>query len=410
MTDSIKNGIILKEIERGVTAPEGFLATGVQCGIKYESRNDLALIYSECRAAAAAVYTTNRVYAAPITVCRKHLKDGVLQAAVVNSGIANACTGKQGLKDAKRMTALTGEALQISGDLVAVASTGVIGWMLPMERIETGIKKAAACLSADGGDAASQAIMTTDTHPKTFAVEYKENGTMIRVGGMAKGSGMIRPNMATLLSFITTDASIDAELLHCALVDSVERSFNAITVDGDMSTNDMVLVMANGKSGAEKITDKQAAYELFCNALKHVCVELARMLVMDGEGATKFIEVRVEGAATDHEAKIVAMSVANSMLTKAAFFGEDPNWGRIVCAVGYSGVPVVPDKMKVFIGGYLLFENGMPAKYDEALLQRELSGREFEVTIQLGMGNESFTAYTQDLSYEYVRINAEYTT
>jgi glutamate N-acetyltransferase/amino-acid N-acetyltransferase len=343
-------------------------------------------------------------------VCREHLADGSAKAVVLNSGNANACTGEEGLANARRMCGLTAEMLGLDVAEVLVCSTGVIGVQLPMEAIETGIPQAAKVLSGKGGNDAAEAIMTTDTVPKTFAVEVDIAGVKVRIGGMAKGSGMIAPNMATMLSVITTDADIAPELLRKQLGLAVRRSFNCITVDGDMSTNDTVIVLANGASGAPAIEGSGEAADDFYAGLEMVCRELARLIARDGEGATKLVSIRVNGAGNEAEARQVGLSVANSNLVKTAVFGRDPNWGRILCAVGYAGVDIDPDKVAVSLCGTPIYGAGAGLDFDKDRLIEAMGAEDIPIEIDLGQGPEQAEIFTCDFSYDYVRINAEYTT
>lgn len=397
----------IKQINGGITSPKGFKAAGLACGIKASGRKDIALVVSDKICSAAAVFTTNKVAAAPVRISKKHLADGKAQGIVVNSGVANAYTGEQGDLDAVRMARIAGEAAGIDSHDVVVASTGVIGGPLPMQNVEAGIKEAAGKLSEDGGFDAADAIMTTDTFSKEYAVSFEIDGKKVVIGGMAKGSGMIAPNMATMLAFIATDAAVYSETLGDFLKPSIDKSFNSITVDGDTSTNDMVVIMANGESGVE-ITAESAA--VFKEALDQVCIELAKLIVRDGEGATKFVEIDITGAVSDDDAKKAAMSVANSNLVKTAFFGEDANWGRIIAAVGYSGAEVDPDKIDVFYGDEKLIDSGSIAAYNPDRVDDVLKARDIKVTVNLNIGSGSARVWTCDFSYDYVKINAEYHT
>ncbi len=399
--------INIKQIKGGVTAAKGFKAAGLACGIKASGRKDIALVVSDKVCSAAAVFTTNKVAAAPVQVSKKHLADGKAQVVVVNSGIANAYAGEQGELDAARMARIAGEAVGVDQHNVVVASTGIIGSPLPMQNVEAGIKEAAGKLSKIGGFDAAEAIITTDTFLKEYAVSFETNGKNVVVGGMAKGSGMIAPNMATMLAFITTDAAIPSGMLNDFLRSSVDKSFNSITVDGDTSTNDMAVVMANGESGVEIDATNAAVFQ---EALSQVCVELAKLIVRDGEGATKFIELDVTGALDDADAKKAAMAVANSNLVKTAFFGEDANWGRVVAAVGYSGAEVDPKKIDVYYGDEKLIDGGSIAAYNSARVNAVLKAKDIKVTINLNIGNGSARVWTCDFSYDYVKINAEYHT
>ncbi len=402
---------MLKPITGGITSPKGFLAAGVKAGIKQSGKEDVAVIYSVVPAAAAAVFTTNDMAAAPVILSREHIKGGVLSAIVVNSGCANACTGEQGMADAQEMVKQTAELLSISPQTILVSSTGIIGVTLPMEKVSAGIQQAVSKLSVEGYDSAMQAIMTTDTFAKTIAYEFKLGGMPVRIAGIAKGAGMIHPNMATMLGYITTDANISSPLLKQALDKAVSLTFNMITVDGDTSTNDTVCVLANGQAGNALIDDAaDPDYLLFAEALQSVCRYLAQQVVRDGEGATKFLEITVKGALSFEQGKKAAMSIAKSPLVKTAFFGQDPNWGRILCAVGYSGSNVQPARTSLAIGGVTIVEAGLGARYDEALLRKVMSEKDITVVVDLGLGQEEATVWTCDFSYEYVKINGEYHT
>ena len=353
------------------------------------------------------MYTTNRIQAAPLRLSRTHLTDGRAQAIVVNSGNANCATGPEGETHAQRMAEATGEALGIETTDVVVASTGVIGRPLPIEKIERGIERAAKALSSDGGEAAARAIMTTDTHPKTAACRVETKDGTFTVGGMAKGAGMIAPNLATMLVFLTMDAQAEAAVLVPSLKRAVSRSFNAITVDGDQSTNDMVVLLASGVSGVD-VSDGGHA-EAFRGALDTVTLKLARMLARDGEGATRLVTVQVDNASTQEQARQVARSIANSPLCKTAVFGRDPNWGRVLVAAGNAGVPVEIGRLTVEVGGVPLFKCGAPTGR-EAAAQEAIGRDEVMIRVEMGTGETAFTYYTCDLTYDYVRINAEYTT
>jgi glutamate N-acetyltransferase/amino-acid N-acetyltransferase len=403
----------------GVTLPSGFTAAGVHCGIK-KKKLDLAVLYSKDPCVAAGVFTENKFKAAPVLVTSKRVDEGQLRAVVVNSGNANALTGDSGLDDASEMATETAACLGLSAAEVAVASTGVIGVPMPMERIKKGIKEACSLLSSLGGGSAARAIMTTDTVPKETSVSFSVSaGTAlssgaasekvdVTIGGMAKGSGMIRPNLATLLCFLTTDAAITKEALDKALKNSVEHSFNMIAVDNDMSTNDMVLVLANGTAGNAVIQYPSADYNEFEKRLKDVCIHLAKWVVRDGEGATKFIEINVRGARTFQDAKTTALSVACSSLVKTAMFGGDPNWGRILAAVGYSNAFVDPHQVDLWIGPVQVVRDGTAAEYSETSAKKTLSGRDISVFIDLKLGEADATVWTCDLSYDYVKVNGSY--
>ena len=403
----------MKELTDGsVTSPAGYQAAGIHAGIKDNGVKDLALVYSPSPTHAAAVYTTNRVQAAPIAVDRKHLNDGRAQALIVNSGNANACTGDRGREDAEAMCASTASALGIEPEQVLVCSTGVIGVPLPMSAIATGIPKVAETLSESGGVDAAEAIMTTDTVPKHCAVELELSGKPVRIGGMSKGAGMIAPNMATMIALVNTDAAIDSGFLQELLVGAVNRSFNGITVDGDMSTNDTLIAMANGASGLEVSAANAAELEQFTEAFETVCRQLARAVARDGEGATKLVTIGVRQARSEAEARQVGLAVANSNLVKTAVFGRDPNWGRILCAVGYSGVEIDPDRVRVDLCGVPIYGAGAGAgiEFDKEALIEAMGAADIPIEIELGCGDREAEIYTCDFSYEYVRINAEYTT
>lgn len=396
----------------GVTAPAGFVAAGVRADIKGNGgdKKDVALLASRVPCTAAGVYTTNLVKAAPVALTRERTETGRLQAVVINSGNANACTGERGLKDAAEMARLAAEALDIRPELVGVASTGVIGVPLPMDRVAAGIAAAAAALSEAGGDDAALAIMTTDTYPKQTAVRLRLGGADVTIGAMAKGSGMIHPNMATMLGFVTTDADVDAAALRAALKEATEASFNMITVDGDTSTNDMVLVLANGLAGNPRVTPGTDLYRAFAEALTAVLTHLAKEIARDGEGATKLIEVRVRGARSTADARMAARAVCGSSLVKAAVFGEDANWGRVLAALGYSGAQFDPGKVDLWLGDVQMMRAGEPLSFDEAAAARVLSGKEVVLTADLHAGEAEATAWGCDLTYDYVKINGSYRT
>lgn len=402
---------MMKDTIGGVTAARGFRAAGVHCGVK-KAKKDLCLLVSDRPAAGAAVLTTNRVQAAPILVVREQLASSpVTRAIVVNSGNANACTGDRGTRDAWTMAETAARELGIAREQVLVSSTGVIGQFLPMEAITAGIGEAARALSPEGGADAAEAILTTDTFSKQCAVSYEAGGVTITLGGMAKGSGMIAPNMATMLAFVTTDAAVDAGVLRTALRRAADRSFNRISVDGDTSTNDMVVVLANGASGAAGIrSENDPAYAPLYGALEHVLIALSKMIVVDGEGATKFVEVRVTGARSEGEAVQAARAVANSNLVKTAIHGEDANWGRILAAVGYSGIDFDPALVEIHFDDVPILRKNYDIDFSEEDARRVLSKKEIRVTVDLHQGNASAFFWTCDLSKEYVAINANYRT
>ncbi len=396
--------------EGGVTAPLGFSAAGVSAGIKRSGRRDVALLAAEKAVPAAAVFTTSAMAAAPVVVSREHLASGRVRAAVVNAGNANACTGEQGIHDARAMAAAVAAGLGCDAADVNVASTGVIGVPLPLALVEQGIAEACESLDACGGDAAAEAIMTTDTFPKQTAMTCRVDGATYTVGGMAKGSGMIMPDMATMLAYVTTDAPLTAEACDAALRAASARTFNRITVDGDTSTNDMALLMASGAAGGEPIGPADARFGRVAETIEAVCAELARMIVRDGEGATTFVTVRVSGARTEADADAAARSIANSPLFKTAIFGGDANWGRVVMALGKSGASVDPGRVDVSFAGIVTCERGMAVAFDEAAAAEALAADEVEVAVDLHLGDGEATVWTCDLSYEYVRINGEYRT
>ncbi|EOI56496.1 bifunctional ornithine acetyltransferase/N-acetylglutamate synthase [Enterococcus gilvus] len=394
-------------IEGTIASPKGFLAAGLHSGLKKEKK-DLAMIYSVIPANAAAVYTTNQVKAAPIYVTKDAMLDHQIQAVIVNSGIANACTGKIGLENAKKMQEFAGTHLKIPQETIAVASTGVIGKQLPMEIIEAGINK--IDLESQDPYAFHEAILTTDTSTKEIVVEEEINGQIVTMAGVAKGSGMIHPNMATMLAFITTDAQISSDLLQEILADKTETTFNQITVDGDTSTNDMVLVMANGLAENPVIEKNTDAHEKFVAMLQLVSETLAKMIAKDGEGATKLIEVQVKGAMNDSEARLVAKKVVGSSLVKTAMFGEDPNWGRIICAVGYAGSHTDPEKINMWIGEQQLLNHSQPQEFDEVAMKKTLEQEKICITVDLTIGEAMGKAWGCDLTYKYVEVNALYHT
>ena len=408
-----KGGITV--IKGGVTAAKGFEAAGVEAAIKYKNRKDMAVIYSKTPCVLAGTFTSNVVKAAPVLWDKNVVENGSFgQAVIVNAGIANACTGKEGYEYCKRTAAKAAGALAVPEESVLVASTGVIGMQLPIERIEAGIEKLAGEKkdTLEAGTQAAEAIMTTDTHSKQAAAEIEIDGVKVTVGGMCKGSGMIHPNMCTMLAFVTTDAAISRELLTKAVKGDVTDTFNMVSVDGDTSTNDTLLVMANGMAGNAEIKEEGAAYEAFKAALHYVNGSLAKMMAGDGEGATALIEAKVVGAATKEDARKLGKSVICSSLTKAAIYGHDANWGRILCALGYSGVSFDPDKLELFFeskaGKILIYKDGVAADYSEEEAGRILSEPEVTILADMKMGGESATAWGCDLTYDYVKINADY--
>lgn len=399
-----------KSAAAGVTFPRGFKAAGVRAGIKKSGNLDLALIYTEREAAVAGVFTQNAVAAAPVIVSREAVKGGRAHAIVANAGCANACTGEAGLANARKMAAMAAAEVGCAPEEVLVGSTGIIGVNLPMDKLAAGIKAAAAELAEDGSVNAGNAITTTDTYSKACSCEVEIGGVPVRFGAIAKGSGMIQPNMATMLCYITTDANISSQLMQKALSEIVEVTFNMISVDGDMSTNDTVLVLANGASGMGEITAGSPEYAKFYEVLKEICQELSKRIAADGEGATKFLTINVSGTRTFADAKTVAMSVAKSPLVKTAFFGEDPNWGRVICAVGYAGIPMVPEKTVIKFGGIPVYANGLGADFNEEDIRRVMAEHDIVIDVEMGMGDASATVWSCDFSYEYVKINGEYHT
>ena len=404
----------MKMIEGGVCAAKGFKANGIHCGIrKNHAKKDLSLIVSETPASCAAVYTTNLVKGAPLKVTKAHLADGVAQAVICNSGNANTCNA-DGIEIAEKMSALAAEALGISPMDVVVASTGVIGEPLDLTPVAAGLPQLAAGLSEQGCDAAAEGIMTTDTVKKEVAVEFELGDKTCKIGGIAKGSGMIHPNMATMLVFITTDAAIAPDMLQKALSGDVANTFNMVSVDGDTSTNDMVVVLANGLAGNETITAEGADFDAFMKALNTVTMGLCRMIAGDGEGATKLLECQVTGAADVATAKTVAKSVICSSLLKAAMFGADANWGRVLCAVGYSGADVDVEKIDVGFrspaGRVDVCKNGAGIPFSEDEAKKVLLEKEIEILIALNAGDACATAWGCDLTYDYVKINGDYRT
>ncbi len=400
--------IPVNECEGGVTAPQGFLAGGYYCGIR-KAKKDLAIISSAVPATVAAVFTLNKTQAAPILVCKSQLKKSPsCSAVVVNSGNANACTGERGLNDAWAMLKTTAQALKVAEDRVMVSSTGVIGQYMPMEKIVAGIQQLAGQLSRSGNNDAAEAIMTTDTYPKQVAVKFTLGNSVVTVGGMAKGSGMIAPNMATMLAFLTTDVAIEQPLLQQALTSANNRSFNRITVDGDTSTNDMALIMANGLAKNQPFTEDSEEYKLFAAALEYVLIKLAKMIARDGEGATKLIEIVVKGARSEDEAAQAARAVANSNLVKTAMHGADANWGRILAAVGYSGVDFNPDDVEISFNDLPVLKRNYEIVLDEEKANQILSQENIVITINLNQGEQSARFWTCDLTKEYVHINASY--
>ncbi len=406
----------MKIISGGVTAAKGFKASGVHAGVKAGSspdKNDLAMILCDVEAAAAGVYTMNRVKAAPIYVTMEHLEDGVARGIIANSGNANACA-PMGHENAVKMCQAAAAATGLRAEDFIVCSTGVIGVPLNVGVIEEACPKLASLLSREGSMDAASAIMTTDTVPKEIAVSVEIGGKEVRLGGIAKGSGMIHPNMGTMLCFLTTDCSITPDLLHSALYDTVKVTFNRVSVDGDTSTNDTAVILANGQAGNELIDWKSEDYDLFADALKYVCTELARKIAGDGEGATKLISCTVSGSRSDEAAEKLAMEVIKSSLVKAAMFGADANWGRVLCAMGYSRAPFRPEYVDVTFasaaGEILVCQHGEGLPFDEDKAKEILSQPEVEIRVHVGEGEHTVTAWGCDLTYDYVKINGDYRT
>lgn len=400
----------MKIIEGGVCAAKGFKAGALHCGIrKSQTKKDLAMIRSDCLCNAAAVYTKNQVKAAPVLLTKEHLADGKAQAVIINSGNANACA-PFGMEHARRQGLAAARALEVEEENVVVASTGIIGQTLPVEAIEA--HAAEMEMKYDNSLAAAEAIMTTDTKIKTFAVEFEAGGTLCHMGGICKGSGMIHPNMGTMLCFITTDCAISANMMKKALLFYVDKTFNRVTVDGDTSTNDMCVVMANGMAGNKEITEENESYDAYCEALHAVMKDLARKIAGDGEGASRLITCTVTGAEDEAKAEILAKSIASSSLTKAAMFGTDANWGRVLCAMGYSGASFDTKAVQIEFasaeGCIAVCENGQGLDFDEALAKKILNQDEVEIRVSLKEGCGTATCWGCDLTYDYVRINGDY--
>ncbi len=396
------------QADGGVTAPRGFHAAGVSAGIKKSGKRDVCVVAAERASPAAAVFTTSSMAAPPVVVSRDHLSSGVLRAVVVNAGNANACTGPQGLADAHATTAAVAAALGCAASEVAVCSTGVIGVQLPLDAVLAGANDACAALDRRGGDDAAEAIMTTDTFVKQLAISVTTNGRTFTVGGMAKGSGMIQPDMATMLAFITTDAPLSSSACEGILRSAVSRSFNRITVDSDTSTNDTCILMASGAEGGPVLQSGTVAHDAVAAAVLEVAVALAQMVVRDGEGATKFVTVTVKSARDEHDAERAAFSIANSPLMKTALFGEDANWGRVAMAVGKSGAAVDSERLEIVFAGIVTCRDGTAVPFDEAEAAVVLARPEIEIVVDLNVGEAEATVWTCDFSYDYVRINGDY--
>ncbi len=406
----------MKIINGGICAPKGFMASAVQANIKYKNRTDMAMIFSEKPAIAAGVYTTNLIKAAPVLWDKKITdSDNFVNAIIINSGIANACTKDMGMECCKQSAIKAASELGVNENSILIASTGVIGWQLPIDKICKGIEALSKSLEQSERNAseAAMAIMTTDTVSKEITIEFEIGGKIVKMGAMCKGSGMIHPNMCTMLGFITTDINISKELLLKALREDVEDSFNMVSVDGDTSTNDSLIILANGLADNEKITDENSdEYNLFKSNLNYITTSLSKMIAGDGEGATALFEVLVEGAKTKEAARTLAKAVITSSLTKAAIFGHDANWGRVLCALGYSGEKFDPDKMELYFesskGRILIYKDGLPVDFDEDDAKRILSDDEVRAIVKLYMGEFSATAWGCDLTFDYVKINTDY--
>ncbi|MDI6786185.1 MAG: bifunctional glutamate N-acetyltransferase/amino-acid acetyltransferase ArgJ [bacterium] len=400
----------MNTLKEGVTAPQGFLASGINCGIK-EKKFDLALIYSKIKATTACLYTTNKLKSAPIVVTKEHLwKNKKASAIIINSGNANTCNGIKGIKDAKAMAVTIASYLNFQEKEVLVASTGIIGTPLPIKRITRGTKELVNKLSENGGHDAALAIMTTDTVPKEYSCRFKINNKVVTIGGMCKGAGMIHPKLATTLAFITTDISINYKLLKEALKNSVAKSLNLISIDGDTSPNDMVAILANGKALNDRIVQKDNNFYKFQKALDEVLINLAQMIVRDGEGATKFIKLHIKNAKNYSQAKKVAFAIANSPLVKTTFFGEDLNWGRIINAIGYSDTYLDINKVDIYLGNILIVKNCLKVSFHKNKLKKILQEKEIYLKIDLHEGEKELTIWTTDLSLDYVKINSCYPT
>lgn len=406
----------MKIISGGITAPLGFKASGIYCGIKKAvfglstQPKDLGLIYSQVPTISAGAFTTNKIKAAPVRISQKHLRQKFSQAIIVNSGMANACTGKKGLADAFSMAEAVAGALRIQPNQVLVASTGVIGRLIPIQKVLNSVYRLAALLSKDKANNFVQAIMTTDKSPKQVAVQFTLAGKKVKIGAAAKGAGMINPHLATMLCFITTDCAITKPLLQEALRISLDSSFNTITVDGDMSTNDTVLILANGLAKNKPIYKKDADFNKFAVALNSVTSSLAEMMVKDGEGATKFIKVIVRKAKTKQAAQKIAKRIAHSTLVKTAIYGSDPNWGRVAAACGSAGVNFNADRLDIYLGPYKVLDQGQPVFSNNHKLKDVFKRKEVDITINLNNGRKEAVALTCDLTLDYIKINAHYRT
>ncbi len=392
-----------------LTRPAGYKTSGVYVGIKRKGK-DVGLIYSEVPASAAGMFTLNHVRGAAVDLCRSHLANGRLSALVASSGVSNVCTGAEGQRNALAMAEQVAKGLHIPTDDVAVATTGIIGAQLPMDKIRRGIDLALSELGEDEHGYVADSILTTDTCRKESYKKAQLSGKTITVAGIAKGAGMVHPNLGTTFAFLTSDAAIEPRLLHECLAEAVEQSFNVMSVDGDQSTSDTVIVLANGRAGNPPVQPGSADHRVFAEVLTWVLQDLAKQLVVDGEGATRFLTIKVEGARTYEEAKAIARHISTSCLVKTALFGGDPNWGRIMARVGSAGIAVDPEKISLTIGNVEVIEAGQPLAYDKAKAVEQVTGTEVEFTVNLGLGSARCIAYTCDLTYDYVKINAEYHT
>ena len=396
----------MKTIKGGITSPQGFLASAISCGIKRSKRDDLALLYSEVPCLCAATFTTNKMKSGSVVLAETRVKNGISQAVIVNSGNANCCVGKKELRDAEDMTGVAARSLDLDPDHVLIASTGIIGRPLPIKKIKSKIGALVKGLKKANGPKFAKAIMTTDTVPKEIVTEIKIGPTKVKIAGAAKGAGMICPDMATMLAFFTTDAAIEKGALKSAFKEAVADSFNRITIDGDMSTNDSAIIFANGLAGNKTIKKNSAGYSKFIKALKFVATELARKMILDGEGATKFVEIVIKGAKTQKDADVIARHVADSSLIKTMIAGGDPNWGRVAASVGSAGVKINKNRVDIYIGNKSAMKNG--AGVNKSL--GALKGKEVKIIVDLKSGRSSSKIWTCDLTEEYVRINAEYET
>ena len=399
---------MINVIDGGVTVPKGFNASGVACGLKNNGKKDMAAVCSDDIAVAAGVFTKNLVKGHSLQLTMDHIKSGYARGVLINSGNANACIGEQGQKDAREMAELAAQLLNCEVENILIGSTGVIGMPLNMPKVRSGIRNAISSLSSEGGHEASEAIMTTDIISKEIAVEVEIQGEKVKIGGMAKGSGMIHPNMATMIGIITTDVNISRGLLSKALKEVVTHTFNRVSVDGDTSVCDMVLMLANGEADNAGVVKEDIEYKTFKSALEYVCTNLSKLIAKDGEGATKLVEVSVDGAINEEDAYKVVSAIAKSPLVKTAIFGEDANWGRIITAAGYSGADFDPNLVDIFIGDLMVCRNGVALKFDEAKAKAILKEKDVKIKVNLKKGNVSDRIWTCDFTYDYVKINGSY--